>query len=83
MDLRTYIKIYRKATPTDKVCLLIDEVARMERNYAAANEARIVRHNYDDAEYYESEARHMRERARYIRGSLMQDILDLTKNVSR
>ena len=64
MDIRTYYKWKRKKSTMEKINALIESVRSMERNRADAHEARI--YGRSDADYYSSEAEHMRERARLM-----------------
>lgn len=64
MDIRTYYKWKRKRPTMEKINALIECVRSMERNHANAHEARI--YGRSDADYYNSEAEHMRERARLM-----------------
>ena len=74
MRIRDYYDIYRKKPTADKIDMLIEEVCRMKERERQASEARILNHNEEAYQYYHSEQLAMRERARWLRWAILQEI---------
>lgn len=73
MDIRTFYKWTRKKSAEEKLNLLVKQVIYWRDNSANGHEAS-CHGSRDNAEYYFSEAEHMRERARMLRGMILQEI---------
>lgn len=76
LDIKTYYKFYRKKPVEEKIDLMLESM-----HWASINSIKAERYdmcgNENNKRYYRNEEQAMRERARLMRGLILQEIKDL------